>query len=258
MGTFDTTLISYFITGSPVKALSIGGIEVFTKVFLFYFHERLWQRVRWGMHDAGSGIGLENAPENIHPNTGQLLQRQVREAYLHQRSKVIWLTGLSGSGKTTIAQELERRLLQENFFAQVLDGDNIRSSINSNLGFSLDDRKENIRRIAEVAKLYLNSGVITICTFISPTKEIRAFAKDIIGADDFIEIYVNAPLEVCEKRDVKGLYSKARKGEIKEFTGISSPFEAPENPALEIRTDQENIDEAVKKILGFLEPIIKH
>ncbi|TAK30244.1 MAG: adenylyl-sulfate kinase [Saprospiraceae bacterium] len=258
LGTFDTTLISYFITGSPVKALSIGGIEVFTKVFLFYFHERLWQRVRWGMHDAGSGIGLENAPENIHPNTGQLLQRQVREAYLHQRSKVIWLTGLSGSGKTTIAQELERRLLQENFFAQVLDGDNIRSSINSNLGFSLDDRKENIRRIAEVAKLYLNSGVITICTFISPTKEIRAFAKDIIGADDFIEIYVNAPLEVCEKRDVKGLYSKARKGEIKEFTGISSPFEAPENPALEIRTDQENIDEAVKKILGFLEPIIKH
>lgn len=189
---------------------------------------------------------------NIHPIFDRLLQRSDREQRLGQRSKVLWLTGLSGSGKSTIAQALERKLHNEGYFAQVLDGDNIRSGINNNLGFSLEDRKENIRRIAEIAKLYLNSGIITLNSFVSPTREIRAFARDIIGTEDFIEIYINAPLEVCEARDVKGLYKKARKGEIKGFTGIDSPYEVPETPALEIRTDKMSLEESVQCIYEFI------
>jgi len=196
--------------------------------------------------------------KNIHPIFDRLLQRSDREQLLQQRSKALWLTGLSGSGKSTIAQHLERKLFNEGFFAQVLDGDNIRSGINNNLGFSIEDRKENIRRIAEIARLYLNSGIITINSFISPTIAIRDFAKSIIGEDDFIEIYINAPLEVCEQRDVKGLYKKARKGEIKGFTGIDSPYEAPENPALEIKSNKLSVEESVEMIFNFLLPIIKY
>ena len=195
--------------------------------------------------------------KNIHPIFGKLLDRTTREGRFGQRSKCLWLTGLSGSGKSTIAESLEKKLFYENFFCQVLDGDNIRSGINNNLGFSLEDRKENIRRIAEIAKLYLHSGVITINSFISPTIAIRQYAQSIIGADDFIEIYINAPLEVCEQRDVKGLYKKARKGEIKGFTGIDSPYEAPENPALEIKTAELTLEESVETIYKFIYPIIK-
>lgn len=193
---------------------------------------------------------------NIHPIFDRLLQRDDREKRLGQRAKVLWLTGLSGSGKSTIAQHLERKLYNEGFFAQVLDGDNIRSGINNNLGFSMEDRVENIRRIAEVGKLYLHSGVITLNSFISPTRAIRNDAKQVIGEADFLEIYINAPLEVCEARDVKGLYKKARKGEIKGFTGIDSPYEAPENPFLEIKTDELNLEESVNLIFEKLRPQI--
>ncbi|MFQ5447378.1 MAG: adenylyl-sulfate kinase [Saprospiraceae bacterium] len=193
---------------------------------------------------------------NLHPSFSRLLKREQRESFLGQRSKVVWLTGLSGSGKTTIAQLLEARLFEEGFFAQVLDGDNIRTGINGNLGFSLEDRQENIRRIAEIAKLYLNTGVVTICTFISPTREIRTFARQIIGEQDFREIFIDAPLEVCEQRDVKGLYQKARAGELKNFTGIDSPYEPPENPSLIIDTHRETVEESVERILQFLLPQI--
>lgn len=194
--------------------------------------------------------------ENIHPIFDRLLQRADREQFLDQRSKVIWLTGLSGSGKSTIAQHLERHLFNHGFFAQVLDGDNIRSGINNNLGFSEEDRRENIRRIAEVARLYVQSGIISINSFISPTIAIRQMARSIIGAEDFIEIFVNAPLEVCEARDVKGLYQKARRGEIKGFTGIDAPYEAPVDPDLEIRTDEMDIYMAVERIYQFIQPLI--
>ena len=193
---------------------------------------------------------------NIHPIFDRLLQRQDREKRLNQKSRVLWLTGLSGSGKSTIAQGVERALHNKGYFAQVLDGDNIRSGINNNLGFTIEDRQENIRRIAEVAKLYLHSGVITLNSFISPTKEIRDYARQTVGADDFIEIYINAPIEVCEQRDVKGLYKKARKGEIKGFTGIDSPYEAPENPALEIRTDELSLEDSIERICDFILPLI--
>ena len=195
---------------------------------------------------------------HIHPIFDRLLTKADREQRLQQRSKVLWLTGLSGSGKSTIAEALERKLHNSGYFAQVLDGDNIRSGINNNLGFSLEDRQENIRRIAEIAKLYLNSGIITLNSFISPTVEIRNFAKEIIGAEDFIEIYINAPLEICEQRDVKGLYQKARKGIIKGFTGIDSPYEPPTNPAIEIKTDQLSLEESVDQIFNYINPILKY
>ena len=189
---------------------------------------------------------------NIHPIFDRLIQRGDRELRLQQKSRVIWMTGLSGSGKSTLAQALERKLYNEGYFAQVLDGDNIRTGINKNLGFSIEDRKENIRRIAEVAKLYLNSGIICINSFISPTIEIRDFAKQIIGEEDFIEIFVHAPLEVCESRDVKGLYKKARAGEIKGFTGIDSPYEAPVNPSFTVHTHEVELEKATEQLFDFL------
>ncbi|MCB0587217.1 MAG: adenylyl-sulfate kinase [Phaeodactylibacter sp.] len=196
--------------------------------------------------------------KHLHPIFDRLIQREDRERRLLQHSKVLWLTGLSGSGKSTIAQHLERRLYNEGYFPQALDGDNIRTGINSNVDFSDEGRRENIRRIAEVSRLYLNSGIITINSFISPTKAIREMARGIIGEEDFIEIFVNAPLEVCEARDVKGLYKKARAGEIKGFTGIDAPYEPPENPALEVRTDEMSLQDSVRIIFEFIEPIIKY
>lgn len=194
---------------------------------------------------------------NIHPVFNRLLKREDRENRLNQRAKVLWMTGLSGSGKSTIAEHLERKLYNEGYFAQVLDGDNIRSGINSNLGFSIEDRRENIRRISEIAKLYLNSGIITICSFISPTREIRSQAAAIIGESDFLEIFVNTPLEVCERRDVKGLYQKARAGEIKGFTGIDSPYEAPNNPFLNLKTEDLPVQECTKQTFAAIEKAIK-
>ncbi|NND05156.1 MAG: adenylyl-sulfate kinase [Saprospiraceae bacterium] len=194
---------------------------------------------------------------NIHPIHETMLSRVEREQALGQHSKVLWLTGYSGSGKSTIAVALERLLFQAGLVAQVLDGDNIRSGINSNLGFSLADRQENIRRIAEVAKLYVHSGLVCICSFISPTVKMRQSAADIIGADDFLEIFIDTPLYICEQRDVKGLYKKARAGEITGFTGIDSPYEAPIDPALTIKTENQTIDESTAQIFAFVSDLLK-
>jgi adenylylsulfate kinase len=196
--------------------------------------------------------------ENIYPTFDQLLQREDKEKLLNQYAKVIWMTGLSGSGKTTIAKGLERKLHEMRFTTQLLDGDNVRVGINNNLGFSDADRKENIRRIAEVSKLFLNCGIITINCFVSPTQEIRNLAKQIIGEHDFIEVFVNTPLEICEQRDPKGLYVKARKNEIKDFTGISAPFEKPTKPNIELLTENKNIETCVDELLSFILPLIKN
>lgn len=195
---------------------------------------------------------------NIFTIFDDILQREDKEYLLQQRSKVIWMTGLSGSGKTTIAKGVERYLHNIGIINQILDGDNIRVGISNNLTFSSKDREENIRRIAEVSKLFLNCGIVTINCFVSPTIEIRNIAKDIIGEDNFIEVYINASIETCEERDVKGLYKKARKGEIKDFTGISAPFEAPENPDIEINTNKLSVDESIQKVLDYILPIIKN
>ena len=169
----------------------------------------------------------------------------------------VWFTGLSGSGKSTIAIALERELQKRGLLCRILDGDNIRSGINNNLGFSPEDRVENIRRIAEVGKLFVDTGIITIAAFISPNNELREMASRIIGKDDFVEVYVSTPIEECERRDVKGLYAKARRGEIKEFTGISAPFEAPEHPALSLDTSKLSLEESVNRLLELILPKVK-
>lgn len=191
--------------------------------------------------------------ENIHPIHDKILSRDQKESLLNQKSVCLWFTGLSGSGKSTLATELEKRLYSKGVLTQVLDGDNIRDGLNSNLGFSVEDRTENIRRIAELNKLFVNCGIVTLNCFVSPSEAIRKQAKEIVGEKDFIEIYVNAPLEVCEERDVKGLYAKARSGQIKNFTGIDAPFEAPVNPDLEILTGQQSLAESTEAVLKYLE-----
>lgn len=194
--------------------------------------------------------------KNIYPVFNQILSKEEKEERLKQNAKCIWLTGLSGSGKTTIAIELERKLFDMGYFVQILDGDNIRSGISNNLDFSNSDRFENIRRISEVSKLFVNSGIITINCFVSPTKEIRSEARKIIGKDNFVGIFVNTDIEICEERDTKGLYKKARKGEIKNFTGISSKFERPDSTFFEIDATK-NIVETLNDLLKIVLPLIE-
>ena len=186
-----------------------------------------------------------------------MLGREDKEALLGQRGVMVWFTGLSGSGKSTIAIALERELHKRGLLCRILDGDNIRSGINSNLGFSPEDRVENIRRIAEVGKLFVDTGVITIAAFISPNNELREMASAIIGKADFLEVYVSTPLAECERRDVKGLYAKARKGEIKEFTGVSAPFEAPERPDLSLDTSVLSVEQSVNRLLELIVPKVE-
>ena len=195
--------------------------------------------------------------EHIYPIFDRMLSRADKEQFLKQRGVMIWFTGLSGSGKSTIAIALERELHNRGILCRILDGDNIRTGINNNLGFSEADRVENIRRIAEVAKLFVDTGIVTIAAFISPSNSIRQMAAHVIGENDFIEIYISTPLEECERRDVKGLYAKARRGEIKNFTGISAPFEAPLHPALSLDTSVLSVEEAVKKLLKLILPRIR-
>lgn len=183
--------------------------------------------------------------------------RQQRENIKNHRSVAIWFTGLSGSGKSTIASALHKRLTAEGMHSYVLDGDNIRLGINSDLDFSAEARSENIRRISEIAKLFVDAGVITITSFISPFLADRAKAREIIGNKDFVEVFVDCPLEVCEQRDVKGLYQRARKGEIKNFTGIDSPYEAPLKPEITVRSAEMSIDQCVDLVMKELEKKIK-
>ena len=191
--------------------------------------------------------------ENIFPDFTRSISRSTKEQRLGQKGLVIWLAGLSGSGKTTLALAIEKALFDQGKYAMILDGDNIRSGINNNLGFSTDDRKENIRRIAEVSKLFANAGIITISAFISPTVEIRQMARKIIGDQDYFEVYISTPIEVCEERDVKGLYKKARNGEISDFTGISSPFDDPLNPNIIVNTADRSIEECTNSIIEAIQ-----
>lgn len=184
------------------------------------------------------------------------LSRKEREAKLRQRSRVIWFTGLSGAGKSTLGIMLEKTLFERGYVVQLFDGDNIRSGINRDLGFTLEDRRENLRRVAEINRLFLNSGIITINCFIAPTLELRRMIAEIIGPADLIEIFADCPLEVCEQRDIKGLYKAAREGKISHFTGISSPFEPPVNPRIHLRTDLLSPDECIEKILEMVLPEI--
>ena len=188
----------------------------------------------------------------IYPIFDRMMSRQDKESLLGQKGIMIWMTGLSGSGKSTIALGVERELHKRGILCRILDGDNIRAGINSNLGFSVEDRRENIRRIAEIGKLFVDTGIVTIACFVSPTIELRQMARDIIGKDDFREVYVATPLEECERRDVKGLYARARRGEVKDFTGISAPFEAPTNPDLRLDTSQLTLKAEVEGVVELI------
>ena len=200
---------------------------------------------------------LSSRPEHVYPIFDKMLSRSAKEQLLGQKGLMVWFTGLSGSGKSTLAVALERELHQRGLLCRILDGDNIRSGINNNLGFSAADREENIRRIAEVGKLFVDTGIITLAAFISPDEKMRQMAASIIGNGDFLEVYVNTPIEACEKKDIKGLYAKARKGEIKNFTGVSAPFEAPENPDISIDTSVTSLEESVQALLSIILPKIK-
>lgn len=195
---------------------------------------------------------MEKKATNIYPIFDRMMSRDDKEQLLRQRGMMLWFTGLSGSGKSTVAIALERELHSRGLLCRILDGDNIRSGINNNLGFSAEDRVENIRRIAEVGRLFVDTGIITIAAFISPNNQLREMAAEIIGKDDFVEVFVSTPLEECEKRDVKGLYAKARRGEIKNFTGISAPFEAPEHPDITLDTSKLPVEESVKILLDYV------
>ena len=197
---------------------------------------------------------MEKKATNIYPIFDRMMSRDNKEQLLKQRGMMLWFTGLSGSGKSTVAIALERELHSRGLLCRILDGDNIRSGINNNLGFSAEDRVENIRRIAEVGRLFVDTGIITIAAFISPNNQLREMAAEIIGKDDFVEVFVSTPLEECEKRDVKGLYAKARRGEIKNFTGISAPFEAPEHPDITLDTSKLPVEESVKILLDYVLP----
>lgn len=194
--------------------------------------------------------------KSIYPIFERMEPRSAKERLLSQRGVTLWFTGLSGSGKSTIAIAFERYLSSRGHLCRILDGDNIRCGINSDLGFSESDRRENIRRIAEVCKLFTSTGVITLAAFVSPTRDLRRMAAEIIGRDDFVEIYVSTPIEECERRDVKGLYAKARRGEIADFTGVSAPFEAPDAADIVIDTSNIGIEECVRQIMERLAPRI--
>ncbi|MEQ9402622.1 MAG: adenylyl-sulfate kinase [Cyclobacteriaceae bacterium] len=199
---------------------------------------------------------MEDYKENIVPHD-HVITPQDRIEKNGYRPLLLWFTGLSGSGKSTLASGLEAYFHKNGCNTFILDGDNIRSGLNKDLDFSEESRKENIRRIAEVAKLFLDAGVIVLTAFISPFKEDRAFAKELVGSDNFFEIHVDCPLEVCEKRDVKGLYKKARSGKIKHFTGIDSPFEIPTNPNLVVDTMNTSLEFCLKQLVQHIEPKLK-
>ena len=192
------------------------------------------------------------ADKIIYPIFDKMLSREDKEQLLHQRGIMIWMTGLSGSGKSTVAIGVERELHKRGILCRILDGDNIRAGINSNLGFSAEDRRENIRRIAEIGKLFVDTGIVTIACFVSPTLELRQMAREIIGEKDFREVYIATPLEECERRDVKGLYARARRGEVKDFTGISAPFEAPTHPDLSLDTSQMTLKQEVDAVVELV------
>jgi adenylylsulfate kinase len=193
----------------------------------------------------------QSVPNNVHWHDTTITKEQ-RQRLTGHKSFTLWFTGLSGSGKSTLANRLDQRLYESNIKSYVLDGDNIRHGLNKDLGFSPDDRQENIRRIGEVANLFVDSGTVVLTAFVSPYQSDRQLARELLSHDEFIEIYVKCALEECEKRDPKGLYEKAREGKIPEFTGISAPYEAPENPELIVSTDELSIPEAVDKIFNYL------
>ncbi|MCS6818758.1 MAG: adenylyl-sulfate kinase [Chitinophagales bacterium] len=196
--------------------------------------------------------------QDIYPVFEKFLQKEDRERLLGQRAKVIWITGLSGSGKTTLAKALENELHLRGFKSYVLDGDNVRTGLCKDLGFMEKDRDENIRRVAETAKLFLDAGIITICSFITPLEKQRQLARNIIGKANMILVFLNTPLHVCEQRDFKGLYSKAKRGELENFTAVNAPYEKPADPDIILNTENRKLYDTVIELLGKILPEVTY
>ncbi len=253
VGTIDTILLGWFITGEISTGAKIGGLELFTKMFLYFMHERVWHNINFGIPSRSSKaekIRKENASK-LFKQTSTVVRSQ-REQLNGNKSFTIWLTGLSASGKSSIASELDSWFFSNGFRSYVVDGDNTRLGINSDLSFSKEDRGENIRRVAEICKLFNQSGIIVIASFISPFTEDRTMARTIIGDDSFIETFVDADIETCKRRDIKGLYKLAEEGKIKNFTGIDSPYEKPVSPDIHLDADVESVTTCTHAIIKFL------
>ncbi len=253
IGTIDTVFLGWFITGQINTGAKIGGMELITKMLLYFFHERTWHKISFGLPsrmNKAKKIKQANAPNLFvqHNKIGRLQ----RENLNGNKAFTIWLTGLSGSGKSSIATELDSVFFNNGLRSYVLDGDNTRIGINNDLTFSKEDRSENIRRVAEICKLFNEAGIITIAAFISPFEEDRINAKKIIGRESFIEVFADASLEVCKTRDVKGLYKLAEQGKIKDFTGVDSPYEKPPSPHIHLATDTDTVQNSINHILHFL------
>ena len=255
IGTLDTIIISWIVLCDISVGLQIGAAETITKMILYFFHEKLWYRINFGLDQRNkrkSNKEMDSKTStNIVAHDFEVTQ-QDREVRLGQKGKLIWFTGLSGSGKSTLSNATEKRLFAAGIATYALDGDNVRSGLNNNLGFTDSDRKENIRRISEIAHLMLDAGLVVCASFISPFVKDRDMVRQIVGAENYIEIYVSTPIEECEKRDIKGLYAKARAGEIDNFTGISAPYEAPSAPDISIDTSRVSVEKASEMIFNHL------
>lgn len=242
------------------KVINVSRLQ--NNVFLIFNRSIKAEKSAWFENPTfiGRAIFLSlrgvNPPRHIHPIFGKMLSRHEKEQLLDQKGLAVWMTGLSGSGKSTIGLLLEQMLHQRGVLTRLLDGDNVRSGINNNLGFSDQDRWENIRRIAEINKLFTDCGIVVINCFVSPTLAIRQQAREIIGAD-FTEVFVDTPIEICEERDVKGLYKKARAGEIADFTGISAPFERPEKADIVLQTQSQTPEQTAEALFTAVLPKIE-
>lgn len=252
-GSVDTMLLGWLITGQLRLGAAIGMAELFTKMILYYIHERVWQNIRFGLpskKQQSKQVQAEIKP-NLFKQTGKVSRRD-RETLNNSPSFTLWLTGLSGSGKSTLALELETWLYEQHKRVYILDGDNTRLGINNDLSFSDEDRAENIRRVAEICKLFNDAGVIVIASFISPFVQDRLLARKLIGDNSFIEVFVDASIQVCRERDPKGLYKLALSGKIRNFTGIHSPYQPPANPDVHLLTDQLSVTDCLSKMKKYL------
>jgi adenylyl-sulfate kinase len=249
VGSIDTILIGWLISGKFSIGAQIGLIELFTKTIIYYAHERYWQSSNLGLPTkAEISLKVQNEIQpNLFKHTGKINRRK-RELLNQQRAYTIWLTGLSGSGKSTISNEIEEWIFSNSGRVYVLDGDNTRLGINKDLSFSNEDRKENIRRVAEICRLFNDAGIIVVAPLIAPFEQDRKDAMSIIGRENYIEIYVEASVAVCIQRDPKGLYRKAINGDIKNFTGISSPYEVPLTPDIHLNTENLTLEDCLEII----------
>jgi len=260
IGTIDTMTLAWIISGNPMTGFKIGAAEVVTKMVLYYFHERAWYKINFGLDRRNERKRRTERSEKISENIVKQsfkIDLEKRQGLLAQKPILIWFTGLSGSGKSTMSNLLENELHESGFKTYALDGDNIRHGLCNDLAFSEEDRIENIRRIGEVSKLFLDAGIVVLSSFVSPFKEDRDKVRKLVGQERFVEVFVDCPLEVCEQRDVKGLYKKAREGKIKNFTGIDSPFEKPENPDIILKTAEEDPKDSLHKLITHVENKIR-